>query len=520
MRSGDGIAFSRTPIRRRLVAGFTAVIFVLLVGVGVFVYWRFDVALNRDLDNELIHSGKTLRPLVNDQGKITDREFAAAPGVSWQVLDENGNVLDSDSPATSGEMLLSEKQFAKISEGDVTFNVGALLWPRSDEPYRVRLVATRTTPRYHLLVGARRDQRDNAMRELIGQLLLAGVGILGVSAWTANVLVRSALSPVERYRQRAQQIADGNAELRIEVPADRDDEITRLGHTFNDMLASLDRALAREREFVAEASHELRTPVTLLTSRVQLALRRERTPAEHARILAELQTDLNRLATLAEQLLHREGRYPVEEEPHDLRDEVERVVRARRAVAGTGTLEVDLPPDPVPVTVPVVAVERILTNLIDNARVHGRPPVRVALEMPDPGWAKLSVSDAGDGMDRRLLTMATRRFARSAEARTRPGSGLGLALVRSLVGENGGQLRLCHGGRHVRYGQQYAGRGAEPAAEQHGDLPGLPGDPGTGKTAPGASAVESIACGHDSAMTVTVLLPVHPGVHPMEEDSL
>lgn len=504
------LPFAQRPIRQRLVAGFTAVTFVLLLGAGVFVYWRFDVALNRDLDNELIYSGRTLRPLVNDSGKITDREFAAAPGVSWQVLDHEGNVLDSDSPATRAP-LLSDKQFAKISEGDVTFNVGALLFPRSPEPYRVRLVATRTTPKYHLLVGVRRDQRDNAMRDLLAQLLLAGLGILAVSAWIASVLVRSALIPVERYRQRAQQIAEGNAELRIDVPEDRDDEITRLGHTFNDMLTTLDRALAREREFVNEASHELRTPITLLTSRVQLALRRPRSVEEHTRILAELRTDLDRLARLAEHLLHREGRWVSEDEPYDARSLISEVIGTRRRsvenVAGAAApseLLINLDDRPATINTPKMALERVVTNLLDNAWVHGRPPVRISLDVPRSTWIRLQVSDAGDGMDRKLLTQATRRFARSPRARTKPGSGLGLSLVRSLVSENGGELRLCHGGRHVRY---------PPPVAEHGDSPGFTG---TGVTVESNAVAAGIVCDHGEEMTVTVLLPAKA----LEEEAL
>ncbi len=477
---------SEWPLRLRLVAGFCLATFGVLLAAGAFIYWRFDVALNRDLDMELAKSARSLSPLVNADGRITERIVAAAPGVAWQVLDQENRVLDSDGPATR-EPLLSEEQFEKVQEGSITFNVGAFL-PASHEPYRVRVVPAPAHPGYHLLIATRRDQRDKSLRDLVGQLLLAGMGALAVIAFVGDRLTRAALRPVEEYRRRAQQIADGDAELRLEVPEQRDDEITRLGHTFNDMLASLDRSLTRERQFVSEASHELRTPITLLTSRVQLAMRRPRSQLEHERILAELRIDLDRLAALANQLLDRGSRAdlgndsvreetPEDPGPTDLVEVAARLGADRAALiepvdSGDGSLVLDLAEQRILVSMREVELERVLTNLLDNATVHGAPPVVLSIDRPAPGWARIMVSDNGPGMSPDLLETATRHFARSETARNRPGAGLGLALVHSLVLDSAGQLRLCHGGRHVR----------------HGSGPG-------------------IACGHGLAMTVTVLVP-------------
>ena len=108
-----------------------------------------------------------------------------------------------------------------------------------------------------------------------------------LASLVGDQLARLALRPVERYRRRAAEIAAGSSHLRLEVPDERDDEVTRLGHTLNEMLAALDESLERERQFVGDASHELRTPLTLLQSRIQLARRRERSVAEHEAVLDE-----------------------------------------------------------------------------------------------------------------------------------------------------------------------------------------------------------------------------------------
>ena len=188
--------------------------------------------------------------------------------------------------------LVSADDLDQVGGGALTKDIGKLL-PIADKPYRVQVTALDEPPGHYLVVGVRRDHRDEALRELLLQLTLAGLGALAVAAVVGDVLARAALRPVERYRRRAAEIADGADGLRLDVPEGRDDEVTRLGHTLNDMLAALERSLERERRFVNEASHELRTPLTLLKSRIQLAQRRSRTVEEHEAVLDELAVDVD-----------------------------------------------------------------------------------------------------------------------------------------------------------------------------------------------------------------------------------
>ncbi|NUR96415.1 MAG: HAMP domain-containing protein [Kribbellaceae bacterium] len=461
---------SRLPLRFRLVAGFSAATFVVLVAAGAFVYWRVEYALDRGLDTELAQATTPLAPLVLSSGKVFNRTTADATGVAWQVLATDGTVLDHGGAAGSVG-LITKGQLNHVGTSPHTFDSGELL-PVSHEPYRLRVIQLPGSPRRYLAVGVRRDHRDEALRELLAQLTLAGIGTLVVTAFVGDRLARAALRPVERYRRQAAAIAAGRAELRLDVPAQRDDEITRLGHTFNDMLGTLERALERERQFVSEASHELRTPITLLTGRIQLALRRPRTATEHERILTELEVDLDRLATLAEQLLELSA--VDDRRMTDLIAVSARVINQRR-LAGPdriGLLTVQLPAHAVVVPLADFEIARIVNNLLDNAVLHGAPPYELTIDEPIAGWARLGVSDAGPGMAAPLLNSATQRFARADEARSRPGAGLGLALVGAVVGLAGGELRLCHGDDHSSHG------GSAP-----------------------------VPCTHGPAMTVTILLP-------------
>ena len=470
---------SRLPLRLRLVAGFSLATLVVLLAAGTFVYWRVDYALDRDLDTELVQASSTLGSLVRPTGRISDRSAAEATGVAWQVLAADGRVVDAGGPA-GPRPLVTPLQLTRVRSTAATYDVGRFLLG-SPKPYRLRVVRAVPSPPRYLVVGVRRDHRDEALRELLLQLTVAGLVALVLTAGVGERLAHAALRPVEQYRRRAAAIAAGRADLRLDVPPERDDEITRLGHTFNDMLSSLEAALDRERQLVSEASHELRTPVTLLTSRVQLALRRPRDRAEHERILADLEVDLARLARLADQLLA-VGRADAGGGGgcSDLVAVVGRALTQRRVAdpAGAGVVEVTLPPHPLPVGLADFELERVLTNLLDNAGTHGSPPVRVTADAL-PGWARLVVADSGPGMSADLLEKATQRFARADEARSRDGSGLGLSLVDALVGQASGELRLCSGGRHRSHGRP--------------------------------SGVE---CSHGPEMTVTVLLPVRPAAQP------
>ncbi len=466
--------FSRLPLRVRLVAGFALAMAVLLTAAGTFVYWRVEYALDRGLDGELETATTTLSRLVSPEGTVSDRDAADATGVAWQVLATDGSVVSRGVDAPKAP-LVAPADLTAAARGSATVDTGRFL-PAAKAPYRARVTDLPGTDDT-LVVAVRRDHRDEALRELLLQLLVAGFGALVVAGLVGERLAHAALAPVERYRRRASDIAAGRSGLRLDVPDDRDDEVTRLGHTLNRMLDTLESALERERRFINDASHELRTPLTLLTSRIQLARRRSRSVAEHEAVLAELEVDVTRLSALAEHLLtlssHEQARPDGAPATTDLAAAARNAVE-HRLLAGVdqlGDVQVEAASAPLAVPLRAVDAERLLGNLLANARVHGRPPVRVRVRNAG-GWVVLDVRDDGDGMPVELLSHATGRFARADEARTRPGSGLGLALVDDIVRAAGGELRLCHAGAH------------------HPATPAVDGP-----------------CDHDERMTVTVVLP-------------
>lgn len=473
-------ALGRVPVRRRLVAGFVAVMLIVLAAAGSFVYWRVQSALDERLDSDLAGAAKVLLPEITQQGQLPINVDVVNRIDGYQVIDRGGVVVGHDE-RLGAAAVLRRGQVARALQRPHFFDVGEVL-TLTRKPLRLYAVPfTRDGQQLVLVIALHRGEEIEALRQLLFALVLAGIGAMALTALVGDRLARAALRPVESYRARAAAIAAGVPGLRLDVPEGRDDEVTRLGHTLNEMLASLDEAIARERRFVDDASHELRTPLTLLTARVQLLQRRARSVAEHEAALVEIREDVARLAALVEQLLDvgRQQRANADEPAvrGDLATAAMKAVELRVALAAPGSayaapgaLAVAATP-PVVVGIDDVTLVRVVDNLLDNAANHGRPPVTVTVDAVD-GVARLLVADAGGGMPDELLRRATERFARSDDARRRPGSGLGLSLVATAVTSAGGEVRLCHAGRHHSVGHP------------------LP-----------------VACDHGEAMTVSVLLP-------------
>jgi signal transduction histidine kinase len=263
---------------------------------------------------------------------------------------------------------------------------------------------------------------------------LSGAGVALLAAIAAAVLTRRGLRPLSSLADAARGIEiTADPSRRLPDPATLD-EIGQLTGVLNRMLASLEQARAGERRFLADASHELRTPVTSLLGNVEYAARH----GADAEVVADLRHDATRLARLVDSLLALErvdaGAHAVE--PVGLAALAGSVVAAQesdRVVAGrVDQAVVRGDPD---------ALRRALGNLIENGLVHGPAgkPVTVSLAR-DGDRARLSVSDEGPGPDPGQTERLFERFWRAPEASERPGSGLGLSIVAAIAAAHGGAV--------------------------------------------------------------------------------
>jgi two-component system OmpR family sensor kinase len=434
----------RLPLRVRLIAGFATVMLIVLTAAGAFVYLRVRYALDLRLNEDLTAQGGQLATSIARGGPAT-----VTPGTEYQLLD-TGNRVVAASTGLTGSPLLSTSQLAAARTRPVRTDRGPLFPIRTNTLRLYAVPLTGNTRAIVAVVALRRDQRDEALRELIGQLTLANLAALAIASVVGYRLTRAALAPVERYRTEAARIAAGATGLRLAVPEHTDDEIVRLGHTLNDMLAALETALERERRFVNDASHELRTPLTLLSTEIELALRRPRSTTELEETLRNVAADADRLRTLADTLL------TVDVQPPPAPEDTTDLAALADDVATRYPQTRIEHHQPAFVHGDETRLRQVLTNLLDNATRHGQPPVAVTTgRAGDAAVAYLRVHDHGPGMDATFLAQATGRFTRADTARTTPGTGLGLAVVDAIITAHHGQLRLCSNGIHHRRGSEY-----------------------------------------------------------------
>ena len=386
----------RLPIRSRLVAGFAAAMLLLLTGAGAFVWWRVQVALDRDLDDDLHEQLLVLQTQGRDRLPEDVLSDVRAVGTTDPLVPQA--VVDGTAHTSGGDLLTSGRHRLRYAAVE-----------RKGQVYRV---------------AVRQSSRDEALRELLLQLVVGLGSALAGASFIGYRLAAAALEPVDAYRARAQEITDGHDTAELDVPSGADDEVTRLGHTLNAMLRAQRQAAVAQRQFLADASHELRGPLTVLSTEVELALRRPRTPEELEATLRQVAEDTARLRRLADALLDLE--------------------RAGRDVAGRSSVdgvEVALDPD---------VLDQVLRNLVTNAQVHGAEPVTVTATSSG-GWVLVAVHDEGDGIEPAFLPESVERFRRADSARTTEGLGLGLALVHEIARAAGGELRTCSRGAHHRH---------------------------------------------------------------------
>ena len=426
----------RVPIRLKLTLAFALAMAVVLGAVGLFVYLRMGSALDRNIDQSLRSRAGDITALIQqaDQGLAeAGRSPLAEPGEGFaQILDRHGRIVDA-TPQVSRSPVLSPVALARAERATT-------LVRRGD----ARMLATPVDAQdRHLVVvvGASTRGRSEALDSLLTQLLIGGAVALALAAVAGYGVAAGALRPVESMRRRAAAISAGRPG-RLPVPPVRD-EVARLGDTLNAMLARLEDALARERTFVADASHELRTPLAILTTELELALRRGRSREELTAALRSAVEETERLSRLADDLLvlacADRGRLPLsatDVEVSDLLREVER--RYERPVAAAGrSLRVG-EGGPRRMIADPGRLEQALGNLVDNALRHGGGAVELRARGVD-GDVELHVVDAGGGFPDAFLPEAFERFSRAEAGRNGAGTGLGLAIAASIATAHGGR---------------------------------------------------------------------------------
>jgi heavy metal sensor kinase len=277
-------------------------------------------------------------------------------------------------------------------------------------------------------------------------VLPLGLLFAGGGGW---LLARRALAPVDRMTQAARRISAQHLAERLEESG-AGDELDRLASTLNAMLGRLDEAFQQIRQFSADASHELQTPVTILKGELEVALRAPRSAAAYQRHLQSALEEVDRIALLVDGLLllarADTGVLRLAQQPVDLVQLVQEVYEQTRSLAAARQVSLDLGAlEPVTIQGDYERLRQLLLNLVDNGLKYTPAGGRVTLSVQDRGDViGLRVADTGIGLTPAERPQVLQRFYRTpaARAQARQGAGLGLCIVQSIATAHGGSLHI------------------------------------------------------------------------------
>jgi heavy metal sensor kinase len=437
------------PIRARLT-----LLYCLVLGLSfVAFFYICDVGFRRSIETSVNEASRAnlaiVRRLLGNSAPLGDhylrselRELANlwANGALLEVATADGTCM-----YRSPQFLKAFPALPESSGTQTTFfttNLDAL-------QYRVALARVVTGgERFEVRVAVPTEPFDQALdhfrrieKEAL-PLLVVVASLLGY--WLAG----KSLEPVNLIIKTAQQIGARNLSRRLDVPGPHD-ELRRLTETLNAMLARIEAAFQRITQFTADASHDLRTPVAVIRSTAEIALRRPRQPQEYQQALSRILDTSIETSELLENLLalarSDAGAVELDMRPVDLNQHLRRVQEQGAILAAEKSLSitVETPLSPTWVRGDEIAIHRLLLILIDNAVKYTPTGGRCEIALSrSEDQAHIAVKDTGIGIPENDLSSIFERFQRADRSRSRetPGAGLGLAIARWIAEIHGGTI--------------------------------------------------------------------------------
>ena len=430
--------------------------FTAVAVLGAVIFWlAFSAAELRAIDSgvraqaQVVHAGLRLV----GPGVVTFEGHAALPGetsrgvaIAAELVDRSGKVIASSSPGPRLASLASGWHPGESSLVDAEV---------SGQKDRVLIQAiTLDDGRPGALVLARSlSEYDDTLERTALFLVITVTTLVLVASVSGYVLAGRALAPVREIAATARDISqhDLNRRIALDLPPD---ELGELAETFNGMLERLEAAFASLQRFTADAAHELRTPLALMRTEVQFALRAAPDVEEQRATLQSVLDEVEGLTRMADQLLllarADSGTLTLSREEVDADELVEdAAVRWHATLEQRGIafgVRVDEAP---PIFADRAMLRRVLDNLIDNAARHTPRGGTIGLQVAGSGdGVEMIVSDSGGGVAPHLRGRLFERFTRSDPARARDtgGAGLGLSICAAIAALHDGDIRLEEGG--------------------------------------------------------------------------
>jgi two-component system sensor histidine kinase MprB len=429
-------------LRRRMVLMSAAAVALAIILSAIACYIAVETSLRDRLDHQLSAFGDSVATVaLHASPRQRTRKHFNLPGHLPRARLEAGGdaAVFSDtgviykSPEDHTAFALTARDLA-VARGVAPAYFSNTTVGRTD----VRIYVTPAGRGRAVIIEQSLTDLQSTLHDLaviLAAIILAGVvlaGLLGL------LVARAAAVPVHMLRRAAEHVGlTGDLSQRIEPVGD--DDLGRLGASFNGMLTALEQSQRAQRQLIGDASHELRTPITSLRTNLEVLLRNpDLDPADRTPLLADLVEQSEEIGALIQDLLEsaRDGDEASAREPLRFDELVSSAIE--RCAARHPNLHFESHLEPCVVAGRENRLSRAIVNLLDNAVKWSPPAATVEVTLAD---GELRVRDHGPGFSEDDLPYVFDRFYRSPSARSVPGSGLGLSIVRKVLSEHGGTVR-------------------------------------------------------------------------------
>ena len=462
-------------LRFKLTLWYVLILGILLISFSTFLYFTLSKSLQRDVDNKLrslaeLVSSESSSPLSKfgfgniDQALETSMNLKPI-GKFIQVLDESGNIGRKSENLKNVQLPISLNALKNASKGSITFETN-----RSIGNTPLRIITFPVVENNHVTkivqIASSLEEVEDALNTLFIILIITVPLALMVASLGGQFLAHKALKPVDDITQTARMITSQNLNQRITPPKVKD-EISRLIETFNGMISRLDQSFRQINQFSSDASHELKTPLTILKGEAEVMLRKERTQQEYQQTLKSNLEEINRMSQIVEDLLLLSkadtGEIKLNKEDINLSEILTEVVAQMDMMARSKRLHLSASSNHQDIYIfgDALRIRELFINLIENGIKYteegGSIHITLLKEYPPSvrnqsdraekereKFAKIIVSDTGIGISKEDQEKVFNRFFRVDKARSREqgGSGLGLSICKWIVEAHQGEIKV------------------------------------------------------------------------------
>jgi heavy metal sensor kinase len=456
-------------LRFKLTVWYVLILAILLASFSSFLYFTLSNILYRSVDNKLrslagLIASESASPLskfgFGDVDQTLEASMNMKPiGKFIQVLDESGRIGQKSDNLKNVQLPISLSALRNASNGIESFETRHSF---GNTPLRIMtlpVIEGNHIARIVQVASSLEDVED-ALNTLFIILIITVPSALVLASLGGQFLANKALKPVDHITQTARLITSQNLNQRIK-PLKVKDEISRLIETFNEMISRLDKSFQQIKQFSSDASHELKTPLTILKGEVEVALRKERGAQEYEQILRSNLEEINRMSTIVEDLLLLSKtefeEVPLHKEHVHLTEILRNVVVQVTILAQAKQIHIHTSNSDGDITVlgDALRIRELLLNLIENGIKYTpeRGSVSITLETEKKpegsaggslGFVKIIVSDTGIGIEKKNHEKIFDRFFRVDQSRSREqgGSGLGLSICKWIVKAHQGEISV------------------------------------------------------------------------------